>query len=139
MIDEVAIVVGANYQQVGAQTDRQPTDLLGKPHADGRALIDAGVAVAVATDCNPGSCAIENLAMVLALACYGCKLSPAEAVVAVTHNAAASLGLADQVGRLEVGLSADLLVLATDDYRDLVYHAGSPLVREVWSRGHRVH
>lgn len=113
--------------------------VLGKPHADGRALIDAGVAVAVATDCNPGSCAIENLAMVLALACYGCKLTPAEAVVAVTHNAAASLGLADQVGRLEVGLSADLLVLATDDYRDIVYHAGSPLVREVWSRGHRVH
>lgn len=113
--------------------------VLGKPHADGRALIDAGVAVAVATDCNPGSCAIENLAMVLALACYGCKLTPAEAVVAATHNAAASLGLADQVGRLEVGLSADLLVLATDDYRDIVYHAGSPLVREVWSRGHRVH
>ncbi|HVH99436.1 MAG TPA: imidazolonepropionase [Enhygromyxa sp.] len=113
--------------------------VLGKPHADGRALIDAGVAVAVATDCNPGSCAIENLAMVLALACYGCKLSPAEAVVAVTHNAAASLGLAEQVGRLAVGLSADLLVVGTNDYRDLVYHAGSPLVREVWSRGHRVH
>ena len=113
--------------------------VLGKPHADGRALIDAGVAVAVATDCNPGSCAFENLAMVLAMACYGCKLSPAEAVVAVTHNAAASLGLAEQVGRLAVGLSADLLVVGTNDYRDLVYHAGSPLVREVWSRGHRVH
>ena len=74
----------------------------------------------------------------LALACYGCKLTPAEAIVAATHNAAASLGLADQVGRLAPGMSADLLVLASDDYRDLVYHAGSPLVREVWSRGHRV-
>jgi imidazolonepropionase len=112
--------------------------VLGKPHADGRALIEAGVAVAVASDCNPGSCALENLALVLALACYGCKLTPAEAIVATTHNAAVSLGLAQQVGRLEVGMSADLLVLATDDYRDLVYHAGSPLVREVWSRGHRV-
>ncbi|HLT36400.1 MAG TPA: imidazolonepropionase [Enhygromyxa sp.] len=112
--------------------------VLGKPHADGRALIDAGVAVAVATDCNPGSCALENLALVLALACYGCKLTPAEAIVATTHNAAVSLGLAEQVGRLAVGMSADLLVLTTDDYRDLVYHAGSPLVREVWSRGHRV-
>jgi imidazolonepropionase len=112
--------------------------VLGKPHADGRALIEAGVAVAVASDCNPGSCAIESLALALALACYGCKLTPAEAVVATTHNAAASLGLAEQVGRLEVGMSADLLVLATDDYRNLVYHAGSPLVREVWSRGHRV-
>jgi imidazolonepropionase len=112
--------------------------VLGKPHADGRALVDAGVAVAVASDCNPGSCALENLALVLALACYGCKLTPAEAVVAVTHNAAASLAVADRVGRLVPGLDADLLVLETDDYRDLVYHAGSPLIREVWSRGRRV-
>ena len=113
--------------------------VLGKPFADGRALVEAGVPVAVASDCNPGSCALENLALVLALACYGCRLAPAEAIVAATHNAAASLGLSAEVGRLEVGLSADLLVLATDDYRDLVYHAASPLVREVWSRGRRVH
>lgn len=112
--------------------------VLGKPFADGRALVDAEVPVAIATDCNPGSCAFENLAMVLALACYGCKLSPAEAVVAATHNAAASLGLADTVGRIVPGLEADLLVLDTDDYRDLVYHAGSPLIREVYARGHRV-
>ena len=112
--------------------------VLGKAHADGRALVEAGVPVAVASDCNPGSCAIESLALVLALACYGCRLTPAEAVVAVTHNTAASLGLSHDVGRLAPGLSADLLLLATDDYRDLVYHAGSPLVREVWSRGRRV-
>jgi imidazolonepropionase len=112
--------------------------VLGKPYADGRALVEAGVPIAVATDCNPGSCALENLAMVLGLACYGCRLTPAEAIVATTHNASASLGLADEVGRLVAGLSADLLVIASDDYRDLVYHAGSPLVREVWSRGLRV-
>jgi imidazolonepropionase len=112
--------------------------VLGKPYADARALVEAGVAIAVASDCNPGSCALENLAMVLALACYGCKLTPAEAIVAATHNAAASLGLADEVGRIITGLSADLLILATDDYRDLVYHAGSPLIREVWSRGRQV-
>jgi imidazolonepropionase len=112
--------------------------VLGKPYADARALVEAGVAVAVASDCNPGSCALENLAMVLALACYGCKLTPAEAIVAATHNAAASLGLAGEVGRIITGMSADLLILATDDYRDLVYHAGSPLIREVWSRGRQV-
>ena len=112
--------------------------VLGKPYADGRALVEDGVAVAIASDCNPGSCALENLAMVLGLACYGCKLSPAEAIVAATHNAAASLDLAAEVGRLEVGMCADLLVLGTNDYRDLVYHAGSPLVRELWSRGQRV-
>ncbi|PRP93279.1 Imidazolonepropionase [Enhygromyxa salina] len=112
--------------------------VLAKPYANGRALVEAGVPVAVASDCNPGSCALENLAMVLGLACYGCKLTPAEAIVAATHNAAVSLGLGDEVGRLAPGLDADLLVLETDDYRDLVYHAGSPLVREVWSRGQRV-
>jgi imidazolonepropionase len=109
--------------------------VLGKPFADGRALVRAGVPVAVATDCNPGSCALENLAMVLALACYGCKLSPAEAITAVTHNAACSLDLAAEVGRIEPGLSADLLILATADYRDLVYHAGSPLISHVFQRG----
>src|SRR5690606_20222736 len=54
--------------------------VLGKPYADGRALVEAGVPIAVATDCNPGSCAFESLSMVLALACYGNHLSPAEAV-----------------------------------------------------------
>ncbi|MCA9683073.1 MAG: imidazolonepropionase [Myxococcales bacterium] len=112
--------------------------VLGKAFADGRALVAAGVAVAIASDCNPGSCALENLAMVLGLACYGCRLSPAEAVVAATHNAAVALDLAHEIGRIEAGLDADLLVLDSDDYRDLVYHAGSPLVREVYSCGRRV-
>jgi imidazolonepropionase len=112
--------------------------VLGKPFADGRALVAAGVAVAVATDCNPGSCALENLAMVLALACYGNRLSVAEAICGATHNAAASLGLSHEVGSLAPGKSADLLVLATEDVRDLVYHAGSPLVDEVWQAGQRV-
>lgn len=109
--------------------------VLGKPYADGRALVEAGVPLAVATDCNPGSCALENLAMVLGLACYGNRLSPAEAICAVTHNAAASLSLAAEVGSLRPGASADMLLLATDDYRDLVYHAGSPLLARVLCRG----
>lgn len=112
--------------------------VLGKSFADGRALVAAGVAIAVATDCNPGSCALENLALVLALACYGCRLSPAEAIVAVTHNAAVSLGFDAEIGRIEPGMSADLILLATPDYRDLVYHAGSPLVEQVYCRGRRV-
>jgi imidazolonepropionase len=112
--------------------------VLGKPFADGRALVEDGVPVAVATDCNPGSCAFESLSMVLGLACYGCKLSPAEAVVACTHNAAVSLGLEDEVGRLEAGMSADLIVLGSGDYRDLVYHAGSPLVEAVYQAGRQL-
>jgi imidazolonepropionase len=112
--------------------------VLGKPFADGRALVAAGVAVAIATDCNPGSCAFENLAMVLAIACYGNRLSVAEAICAATHNAAASLDLSHEVGSLVPGKSADLLVLGTADVRDLVYHAGSPFVDEVWQAGERV-
>jgi len=112
--------------------------VLGKGFADGRALVKAGVAVAVATDCNPGSCALESLSVVLALACYGNRLSPAEAVAATTHNAAASLGLHDERGRIEAGLSGDVVVLATDDVRDLVYHAGSPLIDAVVHRGRLV-
>ncbi|MDC0718035.1 imidazolonepropionase [Nannocystis bainbridge] len=105
--------------------------VLGKGFADGRALVKAGVAVAVATDCNPGSCALESLSTVLALACYGNRLSPAEALTATTHNAAASLGLHGERGRVEVGLAGDLVLLATGDFRDLVYHAGSPLIDAV--------
>lgn len=112
--------------------------VLGKPYADGRALVAAGVAVAVATDCNPGSCAFENLAMVLALACYGNRLSPSEAIVAATYNAACSLGLADRVGSLVAGKAADVLVLDTADVRDLVYSAGSPLLAGVWQDGQQV-
>ena len=109
--------------------------VLGKPFADGRALVEAGVPIAVATDCNPGSCALENLAMVLGLACYGNHLSPAEAICAATHNAAASMSLDAEVGSLAPGRHADLLVLGTADYRDLVYHAGSPLIDAVYQRG----
>ena len=112
--------------------------VLGKPYADGRALIEAGVPVAVATDCNPGSCALESLSMVLGLCCYGNKLSPAEAVCAATHNAAASLSLDGEVGSLQPGRSADFLVLETPDYRDLVYHAGSPFISAVAAAGQPV-
>jgi imidazolonepropionase len=112
--------------------------VLGKPFADGRALVRAGVPVAVATDCNPGSCALEVLSLVLALACYGNRLSPAEALTAATHNAAASLGLADERGRIEPGLRGDLVILETDDVRDLVYHAGSPLIDRVIHAGEPV-
>lgn len=109
--------------------------VLGKPYADGRALVEAKVPVAIATDCNPGSCALENLSMVLGLACYGNRLSPAEALCAATHNAAASMGLDGQVGSLQAGRSADLLVLDTPDVRELVYHAGSPFIGAVLQAG----
>ncbi len=110
---------------------------LGLPPAPGRALIDAGAAVAVGTDLNPGSSPLFSAAMALALAVRLNGLTAQEALVAGTVNAACALGLT-HAGRIEPGLPADFLVLQGSDWRELVYTLGSNPVREVWIRGERV-
>ena len=110
---------------------------LGMPVAPGRKLIDAGAAVAVGTDLNPGSSPLFSSALALALAVRMNGLTAQEALVAGTVNAACALGLADR-GRLEVGCVADFLVLQTGDWRDLVYMLGVNPMREVWIGGRRV-
>jgi imidazolonepropionase len=110
---------------------------LGIPCAPGRKLIDAGAAVAVGTDLNPGSSPLFSTAEALALSVRLNGLTPQEALVAGTVNAACALGLKD-VGRLEVGCAADLLVLHGRDWRELVYTLGSNPVKEVWVAGRRV-
>lgn len=107
---------------------------LGLPAAPGRALVDAGAAVAVGTDLNPGSSPLFSTAAALALAVRLNGLTAAEALVAGTVNSAAALGLSD-AGRIEPGLPADFLVLNSADWRDLVYTLGSSPVREVWIAG----
>jgi imidazolonepropionase len=110
---------------------------LGLPAAPGRALIDEGAAVAVGTDLNPGSSPLFSTAAALALAVRLNGLTPQEALIAGTLNAACALGLCD-VGRLEPGCHADFLVLNSNDWRDLVYALGVNPVREVWIDGRRV-
>ena len=110
---------------------------LGIPAAPGRQLVDAGAAVAVGTDLNPGSSPLFSTATALALAVRLNGLTAQEALVAGTVNAACALGLAD-AGRLEVGLQADFLVLEGNDWRELVYTLGTNPVREVWIRGERL-
>jgi imidazolonepropionase len=110
---------------------------LGLPPAPGRALIDAGAAVAVGTDLNPGSSPLYSAAMALALAVRLNGLTAQEALVAGTVNAAHALGL-PSAGRIEPGLPADFLVLQGSYWRELVYTLGSNPVREVWIRGERV-
>ena len=110
---------------------------LGIAAADGRRLIDAGAAVAVGTNLNPGSSPLYSSSMALALAVRLNGLTAQEAVVAGTVNAACALGLSDR-GRLEVGCVADFLVLQRADWRDLVYTLGSNPVREVWIGGRKV-
>jgi len=109
---------------------------LGIPAAPGRKLIDAGAAVAVGTDLNPGSSPLFSSAAALALAVRMNGLTAQEALVAGTVNAACALGLGDR-GRLEVGCAADFLVLDSSDWRELVYALGTNPVREVWVDGRR--
>jgi imidazolonepropionase len=110
---------------------------LGIPAAPGRRLIDAGAAVAVGTDLNPGSSPLFSSAAALGLAVRMNGLTAQEAVVAGTVNAACALGLSDR-GRLEAGCVADFVVLHDKDWRDLVYVMGANPVREVWVGGRRV-
>jgi imidazolonepropionase len=109
---------------------------LGLPAAPGRALIDAGAAVAIGTDLNPGSSPVFSTALVMSLAMRLNGLTAQEALTAATVNAAAALGLSG-AGRLEVGLPADLLVLETSDWRNLPYTLGKNVVKEVWISGRR--
>lgn len=104
-----------------------------------RAFIDAGAAVALATDLNPGSAPTGSLPFVMALACRFMRMSPAEALMACTINAAHALGLAAELGSLEPGKCADLLILDADDHRALAYWMGDALVQAVMVGGRLVH
>jgi len=109
--------------------------VLGRPMPPGRALVDAGAIVALATDFNPGSAFCESLPVVMSLACTQLGLSPAEALAACTVNAAHVLGRADRIGRLEPGYAADLVLLDSPDWRYLAYHLGGEHVAVVVEQG----
>ncbi len=104
------------------------------PYPDARALIDAGVQVALASDCNPGSCYTSSIPLCIALAVREMGMSPAEALAAATVGGARALGRED-VGHLRRGASADLVVLEAPSYLHLAYRPGVPLVREVFRAG----
>ncbi len=108
---------------------------LGRQMPPGRALVDAGAAIALATDFNPGSAFCESLPLVCALACTQFHLSPAEALGACTVNAAHVLGRAGSIGRIAPGFQADLVLLDAPDWRHLAYHLGGELVTAVVRRG----
>jgi imidazolonepropionase len=108
---------------------------LNRPMPPARPLVDAGAAVALATDFNPGSAFCESLPLVCSLACTQLRLSPAEALAAVTVNAAHVLGRADRVGRIAPGYDADLVLLDAPDWRYLAYHLAGPVVAEVLKAG----
>lgn len=108
---------------------------LKEPYARGRDMIDLGLAVALGTDLNPGSCYSQSIPLMLALATIYMGLTIEEALTAVTLNAAASIGRADRVGSLEVGKKADILVLDCPNHGHLSYHFAMNLVEIVIKKG----
>jgi imidazolonepropionase len=109
---------------------------LDEPHyAPARQLIERGVPVALGTDFNPGTSPIPNAALVMAFAVHRLRMSAAEAIAALTVNAAAALGLADSHGSLEPGRHADLVIWQPESHGLLAYWVGADLVRTVVKRG----
>jgi imidazolonepropionase len=112
---------------------------LDRPMPPARALVDAGAAIALATDFNPGSSFTTSLPLVCSLACTQLKLAPAEALSAVTVNAAHVLGRGADRGRIALGLRADLVLLDAPDWRYLAYHLAGDIVAAVIAGGQVAH
>ncbi|MBQ4425348.1 MAG: imidazolonepropionase [Lachnospiraceae bacterium] len=108
---------------------------LGATYAPARAMIEAGVPVAIASDFNPGSCPSLNLQLAMNLGCLKYRLTPEEMLTAVTVNGAAAMGRAEKIGSLEAGKQADLVIWEAEDLDFLAYRLGSNLVRTVIKKG----
>ena len=123
----------------------QPVLLPGSVYALGstdypraREMIEAGLAVVLATDFNPGSSPTPSMPMILSVACTQMKMSPAEATTAATINAAYSLSRGSKIGSLERGKLANFSIFDCEDYREIVYWFGIPRTHSVYLRGKRV-
>jgi imidazolonepropionase len=112
---------------------------LGVAYAPARRLIERGVRVALASDCNPGTCMTENLPLIGSMACTQMGMRPAEVVTALTQNAAAALAREDRIGSLTRGKQGDVIVCNVPDYREIFYHFGINHVECVIKRGCVVH
>ncbi len=124
----------AALAEAGVQPVLLPASVyaLGKTrYPKARAMIDAGLAVVLATDFNPGSSPTPSIPMVLSLACTQMKMTPAEGIAASTINAAYSLGRGDRIGSLEAGKAANFTIFDCADYREIAYWIGVPQVASV--------
>lgn len=125
----------AQSETVAVALPGTPFGLAEEHYTPAREILRAGGLLALASDLNPGTTWCENMQMTIALACRYMRLTPAQAIAAATINAAAAIQQADQVGSLEVGKQADLLILDIPDYRHLGYRYGTNLVDTVIKRG----
>jgi imidazolonepropionase len=112
-----------------------PFGLAESAYTPAQKILAADGLLALATDCNPGTAWCESMQFVIALACRVLKLTPAQAIVAATINAAQAIRRAGRIGSIEPGKQADLLVLSVADYRQLGYRFGTNLIKQVIKRG----
>ncbi len=134
-ISDAEIESLAKSNTVGIVTPTVNLNFGSSDFADARGLIDAGCAVALSTDYNPGSAPCPSQPLAMAIACRYQKLLPSEAMNAATVNAAYAIGLGDRVGSIEVGSQADLLLVDSSDYRQLAYEFGGNLVKTIIKQG----
>jgi imidazolonepropionase len=104
-------------------------------YAPARRMIDAGCAVAIASDFNPGSCMSYSMPLMMTIACTQMRVTPEEAITGCTLNGAAALGLSGRLGSIEVGKQADMVVAGVPDYRFLAYHVGTNHIRRTIKNG----
>jgi imidazolonepropionase len=131
--EEIALLAASNT--IGVVTPTVNFNFGSKEFADARKMIDANCAIALSTDYNPGSAPCPSLPNAMAIACRYQKLLPSEALNAATVNAAFAVGLGEKTGSIEAGKQADVLILDTDDYRQIAYEFGGNLVETVIKKG----
>jgi len=131
--EEIALL--ADSETIGVITPTVNFNFGSTEFADARKMIDAGCAIAVSTDFNPGSAPCPSLPNAMAIACRYQKLLPSEAFNGATINAAFAVGLGEKIGSIEVGKQADLLVLDATDYRKTAYEFGGNCIEKVLKKG----
>lgn len=130
---EIALL--ADSETIGIVTPTVNFNFGSRKFADARRMIDAGCAIAVSTDYNPGSAPCPSPLMAMAIACRYQKLLPSEAFNAATINAAFAVDLGNKIGSLEIGKQADVLILETNDFRETVYEFGGNSIKSVIKNG----
>jgi imidazolonepropionase len=124
----------ADHDIIGVMLPGTPLSLMMKDYAPARTMIDRGVPIALATDLNP-NCYVENMQMIIQLACFCMNMTPAEAITASTINAACAINKQSEIGSLETGKQADVLVMDLTNHMMLPYHFGKNHVDTVIKNG----
>jgi imidazolonepropionase len=137
-IAALAAAAGTDHPVVATLLPATTWFLMSDHYAPARELIERGVPVAIATDFNPGTSPTGNLPLAMTVACLELKLTPAEVLAAVTINPAHALGLGDDIGSIEVGKQADLVIWRVPSHSQIPYWPGAGLVRTVIKRGRTV-